>query len=522
MPDGGCTVTIPIRIALDATVIHAVDIVEDALGSALSRAIAASFDAVVRRRSTHPVLGEPPAFRWTGDGLPLVDSVARSRVEAAVLATLRTHLRTWPAFRSTGGSSARSAVPASIPRTAVPELQPFGARAIEPPAQSWTHWLALAGAVDSGRDDGGPRASAEWEAVAAGREAVRTAAFAERFERAVPFVPDVERIVRAGFAPEPNPDGRLDVMLRELGRGFLAAFAAALERRDVLDVMTAAAVVPLVIIVTTHLAQDAFRTERISAQTLMRALGSAFPATDLRQICGMAVNVDYDRLVRRNVALEVFFEALALRGFADADAHAATVSFIHALFEALATAYRRVMLEAVEAIVAVQRAFRSNADGAQLPGAAAMRLTDAFDRAVAAIADRTPQAAVTGGRETEMVAERLRGVLRRLSARNSVWRADIRPVTRPSESARFVLALHPPELDDDDLTYYEDTAGRETLHDVLLGYAVMSEMWYASGALGLAWRTGVARLDAVLAGLVGELRADEPARASFFLDEPYG
>jgi hypothetical protein len=252
-------------------------------------------------------------------------------------------------------------------------------------------------------------------------------------------------------------------MASELERGFIAAFAAALDRRDTLDAMTAVGVVPLVSIVNAYLAHDAFRAERISSQALIRALERAFQPSDLRQVCGAPSRVDYNRLIRRNVALEVFFEALAARGFDDAQALAASERFVHGLFEALAGAYRQIMMEAVRRIIAVQSAFRSNAGGSQSAGPHALQLSEDFERAVATIADRTPLAALASGRETGIVAERIHGALRALSSRSPDWRADIRPLAPSTSGARFVLALHPPDLDDDDLRHYEGGDGRETL-----------------------------------------------------------
>ena len=525
MLDGSCTVTIPIRIELDASSAHAVEIVEEAVGAALSRAIAASLDAVVRTRAAQPALGAQPSFAWAGDGLASIDSAARSRIEAAVLASVGECVAGWPEGATLPAADrtssltrlANSALPRTSPGT---PLAPFGTRTSEvpgaltalPPTELWTRWIALASAAGSpGEADTDVR-----------REALRAAAFTERFGRAVAFVPEGTRIVARGFAPQPDWEERLRLMVGELERGFIAAFAAALDRRETLDAITAVAVVPLVSIVNAYLVQDGFRAERISPQALMRALERAFPATDLRQLCGAASSVDYDRLVRRNSALEVFFEALATRGFDDAHARAATEQFVHGLFEALAGTYRQLMMEALHRIVAVQRAFRSDNDGAQSPGPYAAHLTQEFDRAVASVADRTPLAALAAGRETAIVAERVHAALRTLSARSAEWRADIRPVAHAAGGARFVLALHPPDLDDDDLRYYEGPAGREIVRGVLRGYVLMRGEWDAAGALGLVWRTGFARLDAVLEGIVAEVRAEEPAQATFFLDEPYG
>lgn len=514
-------VTLPVRVRVDPRTAADPATVVEAFAAGFERALDTSLQLAVRPRGARPALASEPSFVWSGEALSEVSLGVRSRLESAVTHAIFARVAVWKDATTFSESSAdvapQPALPSQPAVLETPALLTTHAAPNEvlpvfelPPetrvSASWTRWLEIASVWDS--------------LVAAPSDPgeafdVQARAFADRLESAIDFVPDVRRIVETGFARHTGVElPALDLMCAQLDRGFVLAFAEALQQRHFVDFTVDRAIVPLVVIAYRALLGEDQHTNPERTQSVVGALRRAFPPTRLDQVAGAPIAISFDRIVATRLPIADFRDALVAGGFDQAAAAAFTVSFVHSLLEALVDEYRQLMDAVVERLAAIQRIFVVNADAAPMPGVQVRRLTAEFDELVASIAGRTPRAAVESGREAAAVQKRLEKALLFVVSAASQWRADF----RPSPAGGFYLVLVPPPLDITDTQYYGSESGRDQLRDLLKSYAALCDQWRPHGARGLIWQTGIKWLDDLLGGIVGQLKADP----SLFFAEPRG
>lgn len=509
---------VPVRIRIDSKTAALVPEICDAFSAAFARAIETSLRSVVWPQSARPMVGALPTFEWNGESLASVDLALRRRLESALAEIVSTRVSAWqsaapiadgePAGSAPLGGEVTSALGAADAAT----WERFAAA---PPAtESWTRWLAITAQWDSLEAPAPGLPARARPAIRGELFDAQAAAFVAYFEHAIQFVPDVHRIVTTGFARNTGVEiPALDHLKAELDRGFVLAFAAALQHRRFVDSLVDRAIVGLVAIAYDYLAGAALNAVPANARGLVEALEKAFPRTRPDQLLGVPISVSFERIVTGSRPLTNFRDALQARGLSEIEAAEFTSSFVHSLFEAIADAYREIMDAACERVAAIEQTFIAKSQGGDFPAVQVARLTAEFEATVATIAGRTPEAAVEDGREFRIVRERLRKALRFVPSQASTWRAEFRTLA-PSG---FVLVLVPPPLGDP--AFYDSPAGRAELHDLVRGYAGLCAQWQSIGARGLIWRTGVEWLDERLNQIVDELKANCES-ASLLFAEP--
>lgn len=500
-------VTLPIRIRVDPRTAADPAAVVNAFSAGFGRALETSFQSVIRPRRARPSSASEPSFTWSGEALPSVALGTRRSLESAIAHAILARVAAWndgtvlPPPVAIEAPEAPIALVREAPIAAVREVP---AVAEQPPetrtGASWMQWLALADAWDA-------LFATEGEARAGG-DAFDTQAhaFVDRLETALNFVPDVRRITETGLARNTGVEvPALDLMRAQLDRGFILAFAEALQHRDFVDFTVDRAIVPLIAIAYRYLIGDDLFPIPEKAQSLLAVMRRAFPPTRLDQILGVPIAISYDRIVASRLPIADFHDALIAGGLDQPAAAAFTASFVHALLEALVDEYRKAMDAVVDRVAAIQRTFVLNAGASPLAGVEVRRLTAEFAELVASIAGRTPLAAVESGREAAIVRKRLEKALLFVVSATPQWRADF----RASPAGGFYLVLAPPPLDATDAQYYGSENGLSQLRDLVRSFAAICRQWRDQGARGLIWQTGVEWLDELLTGVVAELQGDD-------------